>query len=123
MVEHNEPRLDAVYHALADATRRRMLRALAAGELSVGQLAEPHAMSLAAASKHVKVLEQAGLVTREVQGRTHRCRLAPGPLAEAHDWLRHYEAFWTHHLGLLDGLLRADAARDAGHPATKGKKP
>ena len=123
MVEHNEPRLDAVYHALADATRRRMLRTLAAGERSVGQLAEPHAMSLAAASKHVKVLEQAGLITREVQGRTHLCRLAPGPLSEAHDWLRFYEAFWTHHLGLLDGLLRKDAARAAGRPTRKGKKP
>jgi hypothetical protein len=79
MVELQTPQLDSVFHALGDATRRRMLRDLAGGERTVGQLAEPFAMSLAAASKHIKALENAGLIRREVRGRTHLCRLEPGP--------------------------------------------
>lgn len=105
------PQLDAVFHALGDATRRRMLRALADGERTVGQLAEPFAMSLAAASKHVKALESAGLIRREVRGRTHVCRLHPGALATAHQWLSFYERFWTERLDTLERLLREDDAR------------
>jgi len=100
--------LDAVFHALGDATRRRMLRALATQEQTVSQLAEPFAMSLAAASKHIKALENAGLIRREVRGRVHLCRLEPGPLAGAHDWLAFYERFWTDRLDALDKLLRAE---------------
>lgn len=85
---------------------------LAAGERTVGQLARPFEMSLAAASKHVKVLETAGLVRREVRGRTHVCRLEPGPLAPAHRWLAFYEAFWTERLDLLERLLAEDAEKD-----------
>ena len=81
------PPLNAVFHALGDATRRQMLRELADGERTVGQLAEPFDMSLAAASKHIKALESAGLIRREVRGRTHLCRLDPGPLASANEWL------------------------------------
>ena len=77
------PELDAVFHALAHGARRQMLSRLAASELTVGELAEPLAMSLAAASKHVKALERAGLVRRSVEGRRHVCRLEPGPLAAA----------------------------------------
>jgi len=77
MVELAAPDLDSVFHALGDATRRRMLCDLAGGERTVSQLAEPHAMSLAAASKHIKALERAGLIHREVRGRTHLCRLEP----------------------------------------------
>ncbi|NKC31938.1 winged helix-turn-helix transcriptional regulator [Roseomonas sp. BU-1] len=98
--------LDSVFHALGDATRRRMLRSLAEGPRSVGQLAEPCAMSLAAASKHIRTLEAAGLIRREVRGRTHLCRLEPTPLAGAHHWLAFYEAFWTRRLDVLDRLLR-----------------
>ncbi|NNC27370.1 winged helix-turn-helix transcriptional regulator, partial [Salinisphaera sp. USBA-960] len=87
MVEQETQRLDAIFQALGDATRRQMLLALSEGERSVSQLAEPFDMSLAAASKHVKVLEKAGLIRREVRWRTHTCRLEPGPLASAHDWL------------------------------------
>jgi DNA-binding transcriptional ArsR family regulator len=111
MVELHTPRLDAVFHALGDATRRRMLRELAAGERTVSQLAEPFAMSLAAASKHVKALEHAGLIRREIRGRTHLCRLDPGPLATAHEWLGFYERFWTSRLDVLERLLRQDDAR------------
>jgi DNA-binding transcriptional ArsR family regulator len=107
MVELEPARLDTVFHALGDATRRQMLRALADGERTVGQLAEPFAISLAAASKHIKALEHAGLIRREVRGRTHLCRLEPGPLASAQQWLSFYERFWTGRLDALERLLRA----------------
>jgi len=107
------PQLDTVFHALGDATRRRMLRELAGGERTVGQLAEPFAISLAAASKHIKALEHAGLIRREVRGRTHLCRIDPGPLASAHQWLSFYQRFWTDRLNVLERLLREeDASRN-----------
>jgi DNA-binding transcriptional ArsR family regulator len=111
MVELHASQLDTVFHALGDATRRRMLRELADGERTVGQLAEPFAISLAGASKHIKVLEQAGLIRREIRGRTHLCRLEPGPLASAQHWLNFYERFWTTRLDVLDRLLREEDAR------------
>ena len=110
MVELLSPQLDSVFHALGDATRRRMLGELAVGERTVGQLAEPFSISLAAASKHIKALENAGLIRREVRGRTHHCRLAPGPLASAHQWLSFYERFWTDRLAALEHLLRTEDA-------------
>jgi DNA-binding transcriptional ArsR family regulator len=93
--------LDSVFHALADPTRRAMLGSLAAGERNIGQLAQPFAMSFAAASKHVKVLEGAGLVRRQVRGREHFCRIEARPLAAADEWLRDFEGFWSDQ---LDGL-------------------
>ncbi len=111
MVESNAPQLNAIFHALGDSTRRQILRELAAGERSVGELAEPFSISLAAASKHIKALEHAGLIQREVRGRTHICRLEPGPLASAHQWLGYYEQFWSFRLDTLEQLLRADARR------------
>ncbi|WP_426958583.1 ArsR/SmtB family transcription factor [Muricoccus radiodurans] len=110
MVELPTTELDSVFHALGDATRRRMLRNLAQGERTVGQLAQPFAISLAAASKHIRALENAGLIRREVRGRTHLCRLDAGPLAKAQDWLRFYERFWTDRLDALERLLRAEEA-------------
>jgi len=83
-----------------------MLATLAGGERTVGELAQPYSMSLAAASKHIKALENAGLVRRQIRGRTHVCRLEPGPLAEAQQWLKHYERFWNESLDVLDQLLR-----------------
>lgn len=118
MVEQQTSQLDIVFHALGDATRRHMLRDLAAGERTVSQLAEPFAMSLAAASKHIKALESAGLVKREIRGRTHLCRLAPGPLARAHEWLDYYERFWTSRLDVLDRLLRQEDAKKPTKPKT-----
>jgi DNA-binding transcriptional ArsR family regulator len=99
--------MDDVFHALSHEARRAMLSRLAHGELTVGQLAEPLDMTLAAASKHVKMLERAGLVHRTVDGRRHLCRLEPGPLAPAYDWLRYYERFWTERLGALGDLFQA----------------
>jgi DNA-binding transcriptional ArsR family regulator len=110
--------MDSVFHALSDATRRQMLRDLAGGERTVGQLAGPFAISLAAASKHIKALENAGLIRREVRGRTHLCRLDPGPLASAHQWLSFYERFWTDSLDVLEDLLRQENAR----PSPTAKK-
>lgn len=121
MVELNAPQLDLLFHALGDATRRQMLRRLADGERTVGQLAEPFAISLAAASKHIKALENAGLIRREVRGRTHLCRLEPGPLASAHHWLGFYERFWTDRLDVLEDLLRQ--ADKHSPPTTKGDDP
>jgi DNA-binding transcriptional ArsR family regulator len=109
MVELITPQLDTVFHALGDATRRQMLRDLADGERTVGELARPFEMSLAAASKHVKALEGAGLLRREVRGRTHYCRLNAGPLSRAFDWLTYYERFWTTRLDGLEQLLREEA--------------
>jgi DNA-binding transcriptional ArsR family regulator len=123
MVELQAPQLDSVFHALGDATRRQMLRDLSSGERTVGQLAQPFAISLAAASKHIKALEKAGLIRREVRGRTHLCRLAPGPLASAHEWLTFYERFWTDRLDVLEQLLREEDAlkpRTRKSPTRKG---
>jgi DNA-binding transcriptional ArsR family regulator len=111
MVELEALELDTVFHALGDATRRRMLRALASGERTVSQLAKPLPMSLAAVSKHIKSLENAGLIRREVRGRTHLCRLDPGPLASVRQWLRFYKRFWTDRLEALERLLRTEDTR------------
>jgi len=100
--------LDQVFHALADPTRRAMLGKLTEGECRIGELAAPFAMSLAAASKHVRVLEQAGLVRRRVEGRVHHCGLEAGPLRDAQAWLAHYQRFWTARLDTLEALLRDD---------------
>src|SRR6201991_2407315 len=119
MVELLAPELTPIFHALSDSTRRKMLLELADGERTVGQLAEPFAMSLAAASKHIKALEAAGLIRREVRGRTHVCRLDPGPLASAHEWLSFYERFWTDRLDALERLLHAEDATQAAGPKPK----
>ncbi|WP_373009010.1 ArsR/SmtB family transcription factor [Hyphomonas sp.] len=117
MVEQQTLQLDTVFHALGDATRRHMLRQLANGEQTVSQLAEPFAMSLAAASKHIKSLEKAGLIRRQVRGRTHICRLEPGPLASASEWLGFYQRFWTGRLDDLERLMRETP------PATQTSRP
>jgi DNA-binding transcriptional ArsR family regulator len=116
MVKLQRSQLNAIFHALCDATRRQMLRELASGERTVSQLAEPFAMSLAAASKHIKALENAGLIRRQVRGRTHLCRLDPGPLAAAHKWLSFYERFWTGRLDMLEQLLREEDALKSSPP-------
>lgn len=113
MVEYHPPQLDAVFQALGHPTRRQMLHDLMSGERTVGQLARPFQISLAAASKHVRALEQAGLIRREVRGTTHLCRLDPGPLADAHAWLGAYERFWGGQLDALEQLLREEDTRKA----------
>jgi DNA-binding transcriptional ArsR family regulator len=97
--------LDEVFHALASEPRRQMLSALADGERTVGALAGGFDMSLAAVSKHLKVLEAARLVERRPRGRTTICRLTPGPLAEVQEWVAFYERFWTSRLDALEALF------------------
>ncbi|MBE7199750.1 MAG: winged helix-turn-helix transcriptional regulator [Parafilimonas terrae] len=108
MVEHLQSALDGVFHALADPTRRAMIQHLASGERTVSELAEPYAMSLAAASKHVKVLEGAGIIQRRIAGRVHRCSLERQPLAQALSWLRSYTEFWDERLDALEDLLNGE---------------
>ncbi|MBB3989031.1 ArsR/SmtB family transcription factor [Croceicoccus naphthovorans] len=106
MVEQN---LDSTFAALADPTRRAMLSALALGEKSVGELAEPYAMSFAGAAKHVAILERAGLVQRRKEGRQSLCRLRAARLKQASDWLGQWEAFWNGKLDALGAALANDA--------------
>ena len=119
MVELDPPELGSVFHALGDATRRRMLAELSRGERTVGELAQPFAMSLAAASKHIRVLESAGLIRREIRWRTHVCHLEPGPLARAHEWLGFYERFCNDRLDDLERLLREEQEKPMD-PSEKG---
>ena len=103
--------MNEVFHALSHEARRAMLTRLASGDLTIGQLAEPFSMSLEAASKHVRVLERAGVVRRTVEGRRHVCRLEARPLASIADWLRFYERFWTKSLDALEHLFQPQPSR------------
>jgi DNA-binding transcriptional ArsR family regulator len=105
MVKHSEAQLDLVLHALADPTRRALLRRLAREELSVSELAEPFSMSLAAVSKHLKVLESARIVDKTKQGRVYRCRANLEPLAQVSALLEDLGAFWQAQLNSLNSLL------------------
>ena len=98
--------LDAVFSALADSTRRAMLGRLALGEASVTELAQPFEMSLPAVTKHLKVLERAGLITRSRDAQWRPCQLAPEPLHEVADWLEQYRQFWEGNLDNLEDYLR-----------------
>ncbi|MCU1393912.1 MAG: hypothetical protein JWM34_2340 [Ilumatobacteraceae bacterium] len=100
--------LDDVFHALSSEPRRAMLGTLALGERTVGDLADPFDISLAAVSKHLKVLEGAGLVERRIEGRTTICRLRVEPLAEVRQWVALYEQFWTERLDRLERLLTGE---------------
>lgn len=104
-----ETDLDRVFHALAHATRRDMLERLSDGEKTVGELAAPWEMSLAAVSKHVQVLEDAGLVHRRRQGRAHVCRLTERPLAGAMEWIQVNEGLWSDRLDSLAALFEGGA--------------
>jgi len=104
-----EQRLDTIFQALADPTRRGMLASLAHGDKSVGELGEPYRMTFAGASKHLKVLEGAGLIERRKDGRRQICSLKAAPLAEAEQWLRQWEQFW---IGSLDRLQALVEGRD-----------
>jgi DNA-binding transcriptional ArsR family regulator len=98
-----DDRLDAIFQALSDRTRRALLARLARAPAMITELAEPFAMSLPAVSRHIRVLEDAGLVARAVDGRVHRCSLNAAPLRSVAAWLNHYRRFWQ---GNLDSLAR-----------------
>jgi len=107
-------RLSSTLAALADPTRRAILARLAEGEATVTELAEPFAMSQPAVSKHLKVLERAGLISRGVSAQWRPRRLEAAPLRDLHDWLEHYRRFWDESLDRLDDYLRSINRRD-GH--------
>lgn len=100
------PQLDRTFAALADPTRRAIVERLADGEASVTELAAPFSMSLPAVSKHLKVLEKAGLISRGRKAQWRPCRLEPEPLKEASDWLEEYRRLWEERLDRLDEYLR-----------------
>jgi len=108
--------LSLTFAALADPTRRAILARLSQGESSVKELAEPFAMSLPAVSKHLKVLERAGLITRGKEAQWRPCRLDPGPLQDVSQWLEHYSRFWDQSLGRLDAVLREIKAKPPDEP-------
>lgn len=102
MVEYNQPAaLDQVFSALADPTRRAILKALSRRPATINEIAVPFPVSLNAISKHVMVLERAGLLRREIRGRQHHCWIEPHPLHEANQWLEHYREFWERRLDAL----------------------
>ena len=98
-------KLDATFFALGDPTRRAIVAALARGQASVSDLARPHKISLPAVMKHLRVLEQAGLISQEKNGRVRHCRLRPQPMVQASNWLSQYQAFWEKQFDALDRYL------------------
>src|SRR5215470_12172598 len=102
MVEYKQGALNRVFNAVADPTRRAILQALAKNPATITEIAEPFPVSLNAVSKHVMVLERAGLIRREIQGREHLCSLEPRPLRDAAAWLEHYRRFWEARLDALE---------------------
>jgi DNA-binding transcriptional ArsR family regulator len=117
---------DTTFAALAHPTRRDMLARLALGETTVGDLAGAYAISLNAVSKHVMALEDAGLVSRRVEWRTHYLRINPAPLQAAATWFERYRAFWEHRLDALEQFLAqnkgtSNARRNPPHPRNRRK--
>ena len=120
MVKYQNSELDSTFGALADATRRGILERLADGDSSVTKLAEPFKISLPAISKHLRVLERAGLLSQEKDGRVRRCRLDAGPLKEASDWISRYQLFWEQQLDSLASYL--DQLQNDQTPEEDGTK-
>jgi DNA-binding transcriptional ArsR family regulator len=118
---NNQQALDSTFAALSDATRRGILARLAGGEASVTELAKPYDMSLPAVSKHLRVLESAGLVARSKDGRVHRCRLEAAPMKSAADWIAHYRQFWEAQLDSLQRYLENSTEKEK-QPWPKHKK-
>jgi DNA-binding transcriptional ArsR family regulator len=114
--------LSGTFAALADPTRRGILARLISGEASVTQLAEPFEMSMPAVSKHLKVLERAGLIARGREAQWRPCRLDAGPLKDVSDWVAHYKRFWTESLDGLDGYLGDMQKKVQKDVQKKGKK-
>ena len=108
MVKSNAARLDSVFHALSDRTRRSILRDVANGEKTAGEVARPYALTLAAVSKHLKVLEEAELIARERRGSFHLVRLNAERLRDAEEWIAYYERFWTTRLDAMAEFLEGE---------------
>jgi DNA-binding transcriptional ArsR family regulator len=108
MVKSNALRLDSIFHALSDTTRRSILRDVAVKSKTVSEIAKPYRMSLAAVSKHLKVLESAELIARERRGSFHIVRLKAATLRPAEEWLAYYEKFWSSQLDALQIYLEGE---------------
>ena len=115
-------RLDATFAAIADPTRRAILARLASGEASVLELAEPFDMSQPAISKHLKVLERAGLISRGRDAQRRPCRIEARPLAEANDWLENYRRLWESNFRKLDAVLQEMKGASGKRTASKRKR-
>lgn len=116
-----DDQLTATFAALADPTRRAILARLAAGTVSVGDLARPFDISLPAVSRHLKVLERAGLIERKTEAQWRRCRLTPEPLAQVADWIETYREFWEARFDALDNFLKTELAAGNGDGIKDGK--
>ena len=114
-------RLSTTFAALADPTRRAILARLAQGDASVTELAEPFEMSMPAVSKHLKVLERAGLIARGRDAQWRPCRLEAGPLKEVADWVEHYRGFWEQSFDRLDDYLRELKNKEKKHERKQRK--
>ncbi|MCB1186458.1 winged helix-turn-helix transcriptional regulator [bacterium] len=114
MVKYSEQELSRTFAALSDPTRRGILRQLADGSTTVSELAGPYSMSLPAVSKHLRVLEEAGLVRRDKQGREYHCRLLAGPLREAMEWIAFYRGFWNARIDSLEDFLASEEVESDG---------
>jgi DNA-binding transcriptional ArsR family regulator len=125
MVDHTPPpdRLSATFAALADPTRRAILARLAAGDASVTELAEPFAMSLPAVSKHLKVLERAGLIARGREAQFRPCRLEPAALDDVSDWVERYRRVWEERLDRLGSYLRELQAKERKTRRNDARRP
>lgn len=119
MVKYRGTTLDRTFAALADPTRRRILQHLARGDQSVTRLARPHAMSLPAISKHLRVLERAGLVSRRRAGRVHRLTLEAKPMKQASAWIEKYRAYWEGSFDRLDDYLHELQTKEKKHDRKK----
>ena len=126
------PRLDRIFFALCDPTRRAIVGRLAERSSTVGELAQPFSISAPAISKHMKILEGAGLINRRVEGRRHHCTLNPQALGEAQDWLSYYRDFWEARLDELESFLeeseksskqRSETTQQKGSKRMKGTTP
>lgn len=115
MVKSNAARLDSVFHALSDTTRRSILRDVAKREKTVGEVAKPYRMSLAAVSKHLNVLEEAELIARERRGSFQIVRLKAESLRAADEWLAWYERFWNRQLDALQSYLEGEEDEHSGN--------
>ena len=122
MVKSNAARLDSIFHALSDSTRRSILRDISAREKTVSEIAKPYRISLAAVSKHLKVLESAELIARERRGSFQIVRLNPTPLRPAEEWLAYYQKFWERQLDALQHFLEGEEHERASSSARAGKE-
>jgi DNA-binding transcriptional ArsR family regulator len=123
MVKYSDEELDAVFAALADSTRRGILESLSRGDLAVSELAAPHRMSLPGFMKHLRVLEDAGLVSRTKEGRVVSCALEAGPMKEASVWMSRYQKFWTEKLDALARYLYQQEELQTWKKPASGKSP